>query len=156
MSPAELVYGTEIACPVSWRQKFGEIDLDLSVERRVEFIDKVLPGMRTNAVKNIVDSKKWAKDYNKKAKNREFLIGEYVLKLKIPKVKKFDPTYIGPYKISNILEKGVAVIVDLEGNTDIVNLDNLKKYNLDSNMQTPNVFQKLRSTIPRHAKITEQ
>ena len=77
-----------------------------------------------------------ARAFNKKVKPGKIKAGDMVLKQSRAIVfdprGKFRPNWEGPYLVKNILPKGAAKILDLEGNefTEPINLDRLKKYYL--------------------------
>ena len=63
------------------------------------------------ATKNLIKSKHRTKRYyNRKVKSCSYSPGDFVYVFKEPQKNKLDRTYIGPYKIINILEKHNLVL----------------------------------------------
>ena len=78
--------------------------------------------------------KRITRAYNKKIKSGKIKEGDVVLKhikpiLTDPK-GKFKPNWEGPYLIRKVFSKGVAILLNLEGNEfkKPINIDKLKKY----------------------------
>ncbi|KAL0458671.1 UNVERIFIED_CONTAM: hypothetical protein Slati_0494300 [Sesamum latifolium] len=69
--------------------------------------------------------------YNRRIKARSFQVGDLVLqRVDALKPGKLDPTWEGPYKVTNVIGRGAYRLEDLEGRLlpRPWNVHNLKKY----------------------------
>ena len=135
-----MVYGMEAVLPVeiemgslrvALEQQIPEVDwvqtqlnqLNLLDERRLRAADHVRAYQT-----------KMAHDFKKRVKPRPLQIGDLVLKVIKGLIRdpsgKFRPNWSGPYFIRELTSKGVAWLMDLDGNrfSELTNVDQLKRY----------------------------
>ncbi|OMH80871.1 Pro-Pol polyprotein [Zancudomyces culisetae] len=95
-SPAELLYGVQIATPSVWTPPPDVDDLDIAVQERIDAIKSSLPEMRTDSVRNNVLAKERDREsYNKQVKSYKFNIGDLVLKMTEQTQSKLEEIWEG-------------------------------------------------------------
>ncbi|OMH80018.1 Retrovirus-related Pol polyprotein from transposon, partial [Zancudomyces culisetae] len=134
-SPAELLYGIKLATPATWTPPPEISDVELGIQERIEAIKTDIPELRNVGLNNSRAAKeKEQAVYNRGVKLSVFKEGDIVLKLTEQPQAKLENIWQGPYKVTRRLNKGAYVIMDSEGNRDLVNGDMLKLYHYSKYM----------------------
>lgn len=124
-TPFELVYGRTARTPSSFPSPeetitYGDYLCDLTSR---------LDEMRRLASKSLIKSKYRSKRYyDKRVHSEDFKPGDMVYAVKEPKRGKFDSCYVGPYQISEVLDKHNAILETTNGKRILKHLDKLKPY----------------------------
>ncbi|KAL0295222.1 UNVERIFIED_CONTAM: hypothetical protein Sradi_6845600 [Sesamum radiatum] len=134
-SPYSLVYGTEAIIPA---------ELGISSHRVMNFSEKCNKDLLKESLDLIEELREKAfirmqrykntmiNAYNRRVRAQSFQVGDLVLRrvdtLKL--VRKLDPTWEGPYKVTCIIGRGAYELEDLEGRplSRPWNVHNLKRY----------------------------
>ncbi|OMH83944.1 Retrovirus-related Pol polyprotein from transposon [Zancudomyces culisetae] len=146
-TPAEMMYGTEMCIPSTWKSN-GVIEDEVEqVKSRLELMKSNLPQIRKIGVRKAVAAKESEKvRYNKTVKFTKFQVGEKVLKLVEYERGKLESLWEGPYTVMKRFTKGAYLISDQFGNRDLVNGDLLKKYH-ESKFMIPEISNRLRPKL---------
>ncbi|GAA0185605.1 hypothetical protein LIER_32893 [Lithospermum erythrorhizon] len=121
-TPFGLVYGTEAVLPVevglpTYRQiGFDEGMNDQRLREQLDFIEE----RRDQALyKNLQYKQLMARTYNRRVKNRQFRVGDLVLRLlsaSQPKEQgKLSPKWEGPYRVKRVVGASTYELEDLDG-----------------------------------------
>ncbi|KAL0439204.1 UNVERIFIED_CONTAM: hypothetical protein Slati_2403400 [Sesamum latifolium] len=134
-SPFSLVYGSEAIIPAELGTPshrvmnfFEEYNRDV-LKENLDLIEELREKafIRMQRYKNIMIN-----SYNKRVRARSFQVGDLVLRRAdtLKPVGKLDPTWEGPYKITDIIGRGAYELEDLDGRPlpRLWNVHNLKKY----------------------------
>ncbi|CAK9834654.1 Retrovirus-related Pol polyprotein from transposon 17.6 [Anthophora retusa] len=122
-TPHELVFGKPARTPTSFPS--GE-ELETYGSYLAELISRMTE-IRNLAADNIIKAKERSKRYyDKHARPTEFKTGQYVYILKEPRTNKFDPQYIGPFRIEDKTERNNVVLRVDDRHTIIKHQDKLK------------------------------
>ncbi|XP_059650191.1 uncharacterized protein LOC132295951 [Cornus florida] len=68
--------------------------------------ESAIPTLRTHQLRN---------NYNKRIRFRSFVVGDWVLKQETAHVKKLQPNWIGPYRVMEVVGKGVYRLAEANG-----------------------------------------
>ena len=121
--PHTLIFGKEANIPFSFER--GEKSATY-----VEYLDHLLRKLsdtQSKAVERLKAAKWKSKQYyDRKINNETFIVGEHAYLLEEPCVSKFDPQYVGRYKIIQLVGERNAEIEIGNNRTKIVHLDKLK------------------------------
>ncbi|OMH81079.1 Retrovirus-related Pol polyprotein from transposon [Zancudomyces culisetae] len=132
-TPAELLYGKDLTMAHNWTPANLIDTRNELVHHRIEFLSTGLKEIRELGLENSKVKKLKQKGYyDKKVKEKLFKKNDIVLKYIEGEKTKFQRIWKGPYKVEKILINGTYVIVDSEGNSELVNGDTIKLFH-DSN-----------------------
>ncbi|GAA0164997.1 hypothetical protein LIER_20507 [Lithospermum erythrorhizon] len=136
-TPFSLVYGSEALFPVEARLPtyrlpgFSEEENEQRMREQLNFVDE----LRDRALYKMKKYKHlMARTYNRRVKNRQFKVGDLVLRLYSithPRDKdKLSPKWEGPYRISRMIGPGTYELERLNGDmiSRIWHASNLVKY----------------------------
>ncbi|CAK9833174.1 Retrovirus-related Pol polyprotein from transposon 412 [Anthophora retusa] len=122
-TPHELVFGKPARTPTSFPS--GE-ELETCGSYLTELISRMTE-IRNLAADNTIKAKERFKRYcDKHVRPTEFKTGQYVYILKEPRTNKFDPQYIGPFRIEDKTERNNVVLRVDDRHTIIKHQDKLK------------------------------
>ncbi|OMH84444.1 Retrovirus-related Pol polyprotein from transposon [Zancudomyces culisetae] len=128
-TPAELLYGKDLTMAHNWTPTNLIDRRNELVHHRIEFLSTGLKQIRELGLDNSKVKKLKQKGYyDKKVKEKLFRKNDIVLKFIEGEKTKFQRIWKGPYKVEKILINGTYVIVDSEGNSELVNGDTLKLF----------------------------
>ncbi|OMH80343.1 Transposon Tf2-11 polyprotein [Zancudomyces culisetae] len=146
-TPAEMLYGTELQMPSTWKTN-GIIEDDVEqIEHRLKLMQSDLPQIRKIGVRKAVAAKEAEKiRYNKTVKPTKFQVGNKVLKVVEYDRGKLESLWEGPFTIIKRFSKGAYLITDQLGNRDLVNGDLLKLYH-ESRFMIPEITSRLRPKL---------
>ncbi|KAL0345587.1 UNVERIFIED_CONTAM: hypothetical protein Sradi_4390000 [Sesamum radiatum] len=134
-SPFTLVYGTEAIIPVELGVPSHQV-VHFSKDHNNELLKENLVLMEELREKAFIRVQRYKSiminAYNRRIKARSFQVGDLVLR-RVDALKpmgKLDPTWEGPYKITNVIWRGAYRFEDLEGRPlpRLWNIHNFKKY----------------------------
>ncbi|KAL0462487.1 UNVERIFIED_CONTAM: hypothetical protein Slati_0136300 [Sesamum latifolium] len=134
-TPFCLVYGSEAIIPAEIGEETARVSqyepADNGEKRSFDL--STIEEKRDRAYARILHYKKMmTRGYNQKVKPRSFQVDDLVLKkVEVSKhVGKLDPTWEGPYKVTEIKKRGIYALQDLEGKNlpQPWNIHNLKKF----------------------------
>ena len=122
-SPHELIFGKTVRIPTS----FPPVDQLQTYGQYLQELITHVSDIRARARDNLIQAKEKSKlRYDKRAHERHFKDGDFVLALEEPKEGKLGPFYDGPFPIMEILNCNNVVILDHEGNRRGKHMDKLK------------------------------
>ena len=122
-TPYEVVFGQLARDPFTPMTREELLTYPTYVQNLVERLEEI----RNTTRSNLDTSKSRSKNiYDRKSNQVIFAEDDLVYVLKEPRLHKFDPHYIGPYKIKAITDQNNAILVSDEGRQIIKHFDKLK------------------------------
>ena len=135
-APHTLVFGREANILSSFARGKPEQTYSMYLDDLL----KRLTETQSTAERRLISAKwKSKRYYDQKLNMKTFRVGDVVYLLKEPQVNKFNPQYVGPYEILQLVGETNAEIKVDANRTKIVHLNNLKLATLPPNRDAPDV-----------------